>query len=441
MARIEETNRFTSILINNNKYLHYCRRFMSWFLQIIVLVILLSMITIYSISSTTFGARLALLIIYIFFHTLYFIIQIYSRTYKKIDKVINIFYSKNTNCYNRELKNTKDDLITYDNNNLYYNKCLTSFLEKLYYQKCKIEFECTNYHYEERSGCKYEKITNKNNKDFIYYSWKDISNDINIDNLNINIKKTKFLNVKLDLEYKLYDKYTINDFNEQRNNFCKSNKNKDYFMYTNIIKIIDNVENNNIVFFNYNKLLNEFYKSKLISTNEYNSSNNYDELSNNKINDKDKNLDLNILKSQYNFNNNDNLHSFEFPKLFSTSWFILFVIIPLAEFYKLYINYFFVDINIKVIKEIATRDDLNSNIFEDNYKKNCPKLIFKNTIIKEYFIKTHVVHHNCPNKSNKNLVVKNNVEWDDYIPTKLDIKKQINNNYINTDNIEIEFNN
>ena len=69
------------------------------------------------------------------------------------------------------------------------------------------------------------------------------------------------------------------------------------------------------------------------------------------------------------------------PCIVSFGWFTIFTLLTLVEFYKIYINSFFVFQAYKIRKIISTRYDLNQPIYEDKYAQLVPQL---NLITQQY---------------------------------------------------------
>ena len=69
------------------------------------------------------------------------------------------------------------------------------------------------------------------------------------------------------------------------------------------------------------------------------------------------------------------------PCFISFGWFMIFTLFTVVEFYKLYINTFFVYQQFKIRKIISTRYDLNAPINESKYSKLVPQL---NLITQQY---------------------------------------------------------
>ena len=69
------------------------------------------------------------------------------------------------------------------------------------------------------------------------------------------------------------------------------------------------------------------------------------------------------------------------PCIVSFGWFMIFTLLTLCEFYKLYINTFFVYQEFKIRKIVSTRYDLNDQENEEKYSQLVPRL---NLITKQY---------------------------------------------------------
>ena len=69
------------------------------------------------------------------------------------------------------------------------------------------------------------------------------------------------------------------------------------------------------------------------------------------------------------------------PCFISFGWFMIFTLLTVCEFYKLYINTFFIYQEFKIRKIVSTRYDLNDHVHEEKYSQLVPQL---NLITKQY---------------------------------------------------------
>ena len=69
------------------------------------------------------------------------------------------------------------------------------------------------------------------------------------------------------------------------------------------------------------------------------------------------------------------------PCIVSFGWFSIFTLLTIVEFYKIYINSFFVYQSYKIRKIISTRYNLNEPVYEEKYIKLVPQL---NLISQQY---------------------------------------------------------
>ena len=307
------------------------RLIFNWTLQILLLIFILYFIL--CMYSNDFNLQLSSIILFVITYFAFLICQLKSTTYKILS------------CNNTKL--------------------LETIIEERINIPLKINFKLTNYHYEESNGCKYEKITNISHKEFIYYSFKDISGEINLDLISENI-----IILKLNLDYKFHDDYTIKDFNQQRNLFYKQNMNNDLYMYTNTITSLKDEENNCFI---VRKAINSSTSC-----------------------------------------------------LFSISLFwLLTLVIPITEFYKLLMKKYWTKQEFTIKKEISTRLDLNDISLTEYFRSNATKIIY-NGNKKIYNNKTNLLHYNKPPIIKEELINTNeNFEWVDYNPSKFEIRKQI----------------
>jgi len=163
-------------------------------------------------------------------------------------------------------------------------------------------------------------VTFKGTKNFHYYSWKDVSGIFLLDSAKVlrSSEEIKFIKLNLNLEYKFHDQDTENDYNYQKSSFFNSNRYRDTQMDTH-------------------------EKIEVTGLNEYN-----------------------LIKL-----------ADDVPPMFGYWWFIVFTfVLPVAQFYKVYIHKFCCSQEFTVKKEISTRVNLNDSRYEKTYKLDAPKLIY-----------------------------------------------------------------
>lgn len=250
------------------------------------------------------------------------------------------------------------------------------FMKQIFQTPLIITFHVECYHYETRSyydssSRSYKTRTTKvttftGSEDFVYYSWRDVSGIFLLDSSEaIKNKNISFIKLQLDSEYKLFDAYTQNDLNTQRNNYFLSNRWRDVHMSTRTSSRIPGMEEHTLV----------------------------------KISD-------------------------YLPPLFGVLWYLLFTTLTLAQFYKYYIDSFCSNQHFVIKKELSTRININDPSFDSRYKVDCPVIILRGNT--QTFDFQPQLLHDTPKAPNEADLApgENNKVWTDDIPNE----NEINNN-------------
>lgn len=238
-------------------------------------------------------------------------------------------------------------------------------MKKLFETPIRIIFNVTCYHYEwrthyngkKRTTTREKVVTFVGSRDFVYYSWLDVSGHFLLDtNEAIRNDEILFIKLRLDDSYEMYDQFTNMDLNVQRNQYFNENRYRDVYMDTSTTSQLPGKDEFNLV----------------------------------KISEK------------------------ETPFFFGKCWFLLFTfIIPVAQFYKYYISYYCSNQYFEIKKLLSTRINLNDPNIKSQYMDKGPKITFKNNET-NYFKENVLIHNDPPLPNEGDLQVnENNREWRD----------------------------
>lgn len=249
--------------------------------------------------------------------------------------------------------------------NISESQTIHSTMKKLFDTPITITFNVTCYHNMVTTTIINKKlhvttsriITYSGSKDFVYYSWLDISGHFDLDKEEeIKNDKIIFIKLRLNNSYEYFDQYTILDLNVQRNQFFMENRKRDIYMDTSTTTNLPG--------------LREFHLVK--------------------VSDK------------------------ETPFFFGKCWFIFFTfIIPIAQIYKYYISKYCSVKYFDIKKLISTRYNLNDPDIKSQYMEKGPRItIHRNET--NYFTENTLMHNDPPLPNENDLIVTEyNREWVD----------------------------
>lgn len=199
---------------------------------------------------------------------------------------------------------------------------------KLFQAHPNITFNCQCYHYKivhyttrDKDGkihhktSTQKKITYSESYSIPYYSSRDVSGLFYLNCDEDNVKNKCYVKLRLKEEINFADEISYMDYEYYKDQFWRRNRFRDTYMDFNEKRTIPGLEHRNLV----------------------------------KIGKND-------------------------PFIVSFGWFFIFTLLNLCEFYKLYINSFFVYQKFKIRKLVSTRYNLNEIAFEDKYSELVPQL-------------------------------------------------------------------
>ena len=191
-----------------------------------------------------------------------------------------------------------------------------------------VTFHCQCFHYEiihytsrDKDGTTHhhtsreKRITYSESYSIPYYSSRDVSGLFYLNCDEAHAKKKFYIKLKLKEEINFADEISYMDYEYYKEQFWRRNRFRDVYMEFNETRTIPGLDHHNLV----------------------------------KIGQSD-------------------------PCIVSFGWFMIFTLLTIVEFYKLYINSFFVYQKYKIRKLISTRYNLNEPIYEDKYSKLVPQL-------------------------------------------------------------------
>ncbi len=199
--------------------------------------------------------------------------------------------------------------------NRYDSKSLNDSMKKLFYNPPIIKFHCECSHTEKRRGSKgrthtVRVVTYRGTEDFVFYSWRDTSGIFTLK--DDNSKRKKLVRLKLDHEFILNDPPTKNEFKRSFENFNNANRSRDRQYISWQTWTVD-----------------DFYEFNLVTISGSN------------------------------------------PCFISPIWFLIFTfVIPLIEFYKLYVIFISSEQEFKIKKTISTAENLRES--NENFNGNLP---------------------------------------------------------------------
>lgn len=249
--------------------------------------------------------------------------------------------------------------------NISESQSIHSTMQKLFETPIRIIFNVTCYHYEwrthyngkRRTTTREKVITFVGSKDFVYYSWLDISGHFLLDTKEaIMNDEILFIKLRLDDSYECFDQYTNMDLNVQRNQYFMENRYRDVYMDTSTTSNLPGKEDYNLV----------------------------------KVSEK------------------------ETPFFFGKCWFLFFTfIIPVAQIYKYYISHYCSNQYFEIKKLISTRINLNDPSIKSQYMEKGPKITFQRNET-NYFKENTLIHNDPPLPNESDLIInENNREWRD----------------------------
>lgn len=198
-----------------------------------------------------------------------------------------------------------------------------------------ITFSCQCFHYEtvhyttkdkdgnvQHNFRKEKIISYSESYSMPYYSARDVSGLFYLNCDEANAKRKSYIKLDLNEEINFADEISYMDYEFYKEQFWKRNRFRDVYMDFNESRSIPGLVHHNLI----------------------------------KIGEND-------------------------PCIVSFGWFFIFTILTVSEFYKIYINSFFVYQKYKIRKLISTRYDLNEPLYANKYTDFVPKL---NLINKQY---------------------------------------------------------
>ena len=198
-----------------------------------------------------------------------------------------------------------------------------------------VTFHCQCYHYEivhyttkDKDGKihhetrREKRITYSESYSMPYYSSRDVSGLFYLNCDEANSKKKCYIQLNLKEEINFADEISYMDYEFYKDQFWRKNRFRDVYMDFNETRTINGLIHHNLI----------------------------------KIGQND-------------------------PCIVSFGWFSIFTLLTIVEFYKIYINSFFVYQSYKIRKIISTRYNLNEPVYEEKYIKLVPQL---NLISQQY---------------------------------------------------------
>ena len=198
-----------------------------------------------------------------------------------------------------------------------------------------VTFHCQCYHYEivhyttkDKDGKihhetrREKRITYSESYSMPYYSSRDVSGLFYLNCDEANSKKKCYIQLSLKEEINFADEISYMDYEFYKDQFWRKNRFRDVYMDFNETRTINGLIHHNLI----------------------------------KIGQND-------------------------PCIVSFGWFSIFTLLTIVEFYKIYINSFFVYQSYKIRKIISTRYNLNEPVYEEKYIKLVPQL---NLISQQY---------------------------------------------------------
>lgn len=263
-------------------------------------------------------------------------------------------------------------------NNISQSVSIHEYMRGLFHTPITITFHVECYHYvtvvqrtnNSTSVRREKRVTYTGSQNFVYYSWKDISGVFLLDSTEaVRNDNIVFIKLQLEQQYRLFDNFTANDLNIQRNNFFISNRWRDQYMDTNTTSSLNGLKEFNLV----------------------------------RISDKE-------------------------VTMIGCGWFFLFTILTMSQFYKYYVDKYCSSQLFTIVKEISTRINLNAPYLQSRYEVSAPKILLRGET-KNYGFEPELLH-NTPVAPNENdlLPNENNKEWVNTIPSEDDINRNIQNN-------------
>ena len=201
-------------------------------------------------------------------------------------------------------------------------------LGKLFQAAPNITFHCQCYHYEithytsrdkdgkiHHSTSREKRITYSESYSIPYYSSRDVSGLFYLNCDEAFAKNKCYIKLRLKEEINFADEISYMDYEYYKDQFWKKNRFRDTYMDFNEKRVIPGLEHYNLV----------------------------------KIGKED-------------------------PCIVSFGCFFFFTLLNLCEFYKLYINSYFVYQKYKIRKLVSTRYNLNEHVYTDKYSQFIPRL-------------------------------------------------------------------
>ena len=125
-------------------------------------------------------------------------------------------------------------------------------MNELFSQNPKIELNIECYHIEsvndsEGRTSSYDKVTYNENINFDYYSWKDISGIFQLENIEAKNKKYPFIILEIQYDVFFGDRISIYDLNTLKDELIEKNKNRDKYIRVIVNKTIPGLEEFNLI--------------------------------------------------------------------------------------------------------------------------------------------------------------------------------------------------
>jgi hypothetical protein len=206
--------------------------------------------------------------------------------------------------------------------NLHKANTIHEYMNTLFSTPPNITFHIECYHYKQnihsKNKSKRKIITFRDSQPFYFYTWKDISGLFLLDTSNIVAKdfKQKYIKLQLNFDLLFANDGTGQDYEIQRNIFYARNRWRDQYIAFKESRHLPGVKEFNLV----------------------------------RVSDKS-------------------------APLVNCYVYILFVLLPFVEFYKIYVNHF-CDYQTYTIKKIvSSRNDLNMPEFVERFQDQLPKIV------------------------------------------------------------------
>jgi len=214
------------------------------------------------------------------------------------------------------------------------------YMEKMFYTPMHKVMHIQCYHYQTHSVTTQDSDgntttsttttrvnTHSASERYYYISWRDISGKFNLDvSGGLGQREKPFVKLHLSLAMKLAEDGTEADFHNQKRSFIDRNNRDDHYDY-------------------YEKL----------ELRDYNPKNDH------------------TLVRVTDFN----------PPCFSYWWFILFTLLTVAEFYKIYMDKYCTVQKFTIVKVVSSRQDLNAPQYVQEYVTSTPSIIYMGNV-KQY---------------------------------------------------------